>query len=98
MIGEPPLKPGAVNVTVAAMLPAVAEAPVGAPGTTALTVYVRFDGFVRPPLLVGVSVMLPATVGVTVKLWEAAEAENVSTVAERPTEPGPVGVSVTVPV
>ena len=35
MIAEPPFDAGALNVTVACALPAVALAPVGAPGTVA---------------------------------------------------------------
>ena len=45
-----------------------AETEVGWPGTTALTVYVRFEGFVRLVLFVGVRVIVPATVGVIVKV------------------------------
>ena len=33
MIGEPPLSAGAVKLTLACALPAVAATPVGAPGT-----------------------------------------------------------------
>ncbi len=79
-------------------LPAVAVPMVGAFGTTAFTVYVRFDGFVRDPLLVGVRVMVPATVGVMVNVWAVDEEEKVSTVAERLPAPEPVGVRVMVPV
>jgi len=64
----PPLDEGARNDTVAFVLPATAEGEVGAPGTTALEVYVRLAGLVSPPLFDGVRVILPATVGVIVNV------------------------------
>ncbi len=68
VIVVPPLFDGAVNETVACALEAEAVTPVGAPGTVALTVYVRLDGLVSPPLFDGVRVILPATVGVMVNV------------------------------
>ena len=59
-----------------------AETEVGAPGTTAFAVYERFEGLVRLPLLVGVRVIVPATVGVMVKVCAALEFEKIRTVAE----------------
>ncbi len=38
VIGVPPVLPGAVQVTVALASPAIAETPVGAPGTSAGTI------------------------------------------------------------
>jgi hypothetical protein len=41
VIGEPPSDAGAVKVTVAVIFPAVADAPVGAPGAAAIAAPVR---------------------------------------------------------
>lgn len=92
------MEPGATKVTVALALPGVAETDVGAPGATALAVYVRLAGFVSEPLFVGVSVTVPATVGVTVNVWAADELLKVFTTGDRPAEPEPDGVRVMVPV
>ncbi len=97
-MAAPPLITGATKVTEAVALPAVAKTDVGASGAIAFDVYVNAAGFVREPLFAGVKVMLPATVGVIVKLWAAAEFEKVSTLAEMPALPAPVGVTVIVPV
>ena len=71
---------------------------VGEPGTTALTVYVRFVGLVKLVLFVGVRVIEPATVGVMVKVWAVLEFEKVNMVEESPALPVPVGARVMVPV
>ena len=68
MIVEPPFEAGAVKVTVACALPAVAVPIVGAPGTTAFAVYERLAGLESDWLLVGVKVIDPDTVGVMVKV------------------------------
>ena len=57
MIAEPPLDPGAVNVTVAWAIPAVAVPMVGAPGTVyGVTALDALEGFEVPPVLVAVTV------------------------------------------
>ena len=82
---------GAVNDTVACLLPAVAVPIVGAPGGVA---YVRAAGLISVPLLLGVSVTGPTAVGVIVNVCDAAEL-NVSAIgADRPP---PDGVIVIVP-
>ena len=68
VIADPPFEAGAVNETLAEAFEAEAVTPVGAPGTTALAVYVRLEGLVSPPLFVAVRVILPATVGVMVNV------------------------------
>ena len=60
MIAEPPFDAGAVNVTVACALPAVAVAPVGAPGTvagvTGVTLFDAAEGALGPTAFVAVTV------------------------------------------
>jgi hypothetical protein len=57
VIGEPPLITGAVHVTVAWALPAVAETPVGALGTVAgVTMFDGNDGTELPLMLVATAV------------------------------------------
>ena len=85
--------PGGVNDTVACALPAVAVPIVGAPGGVA---YVRGDGLVREPLLLGVSVTGPTAVGVIVNVCGTAELLNVSVIGVD--RPPPDGVIVIVPV
>jgi len=68
IITEPPLETGVMNVTVADAFPAVAKTEVGALGTIALDVYVKFAGLVSPPLFDGVRVINPAIVGVMVNV------------------------------
>ena len=63
-----------------------------------MTVYVSVDGLVSPPLFVGVSVMVPAVVGVMVNVCDAGLPEKVRVVGESPVAPVPVGVMVMVPV
>ena len=61
MMVEPPFDAGAVNVTVACALPAVAVAPVGAPGTVAgVTLFDAADGALVPIALVAVTVKVYA--------------------------------------
>ncbi len=95
MTAEPPLATGAINETVAVAFPATAVTPVGAPGTMLIDEYVRFDGFDRPPLFVGVSVIVPDAVGVIEKVFTVS-ALNVRITADSP-KPA-VGVIVIVPV
>src|SRR5665213_4001095 len=96
---EPPVELGAVKEMVAwPGLEVAAETEVGSPGTTAFTVYVSTDALVSPSLLVGVRVMVPAAVGVMVKVCAALELAKVRTVAESPVLADPVGVRVMVPV
>ena len=57
MIGEPPLLPDAVKVTVACALPAVAVPMVGALGTVAgVTLFDAADGALLPIALVAMTV------------------------------------------
>ena len=57
MIAEPPLDTGAVKVTVACELPAVAAPIVGAPGTVlGVTLFDAADGVPTPAMLVAVTV------------------------------------------
>jgi hypothetical protein len=49
----------------------------------------------RLPLLVGVRVIVPESVGVIVKVWATAEFENTNTVGDE--SPPPLGVMVIVP-
>jgi hypothetical protein len=92
-MGDPPALAGAVKATEAEPFPAVAVPMVGAPGGVA---YVRTDGFVREPPLLGVRVTGPGAVGVIVKVWGAEELLNVSTTGAD--SPPPEGVNVIVPV
>src|SRR5947209_20508256 len=56
-MAEPPLDAGAVNVTVACALPAIAVTPVGAPGTViGVTAFDGADGGPVPTALVAVTV------------------------------------------
>lgn len=89
---------GATNVTVAFASPAVATIEVGASGTTAFEVYVKAEGLVSEPLLVGVNTILPATVVFIVNDCEAEEFEKDRTFADNPILPDPDGVIVIVPV
>jgi hypothetical protein len=61
-----------------------------------VAVYVTADGLARLPELAGVSVTVPAEVGVIVKVCAAAELLNVSTIGVD--SPPPLGVRVMVPV
>ena len=76
MIGEPPLDEGATKATVAEALPAVAEAPVGAPGTVAgVTGLLAADAGPAPIALLAVTVNVYAWPFVRpVTTWES-EAE-----------------------
>ena len=59
MIGEPPLLPGAVKLTVAWALPAVAVPIVGAVGTVAgVTLFDAADGALLPIALVAIAVQV----------------------------------------
>jgi hypothetical protein len=75
-----------------------AEIEVGVLGIVAFAVYERAEGSRSPPLLEGVRVMVPATVGVMVKVCVVLELEKVRTIGERPVLPAPEGVRVIVPV
>jgi hypothetical protein len=59
---------------------------------------VRLLALVNPPLLVGVRVTVPATVGLIVNVLADDVPDQISVVAERPDEPVPDGVIVIVPV
>ena len=83
---------GGVNATEACALPGVAVPIVGAPGGVA---YVRADGLVSEPLLLGVSVTGPTAVGVIVNVCAVAELLKVSVIAVD--RPPPEGVIVMVP-
>jgi hypothetical protein len=92
VIADPPVAP-AVKVSVAEPFPAVAVPIAGAAGDVA---YVSADGFVSDPLLEGVRITGPASVGVIVKVCPVDELLNVSTTGVE--SPPPDGVRVTVPV
>jgi hypothetical protein len=98
VIAEPPLLAGATKETDAVTSPGVATTEVGAFGTEALEVSVITDGFVKPPLFVGVRIIEPVACGVIVNVCADADPLNVSTVGVRPVLPAPVGVIVIVPV
>ena len=70
MIGEPPLLPGAVKVTIACALPAVAVPMEGALGTVAgVTLFDAADGALLPIALVAITVQVtgvPLTNPITV--------------------------------
>jgi hypothetical protein len=70
VIVAPPLLTGAVNATVADVIPAVAVPIVGASGTVvaAPAVYVIVTGSVNPPLLVTAIVLAPVLAGVYVNV------------------------------
>ena len=93
VIAFPPLLTGAWNVTLACALPAVAVPIIGAVGAIAFAVYVRLEGLSKLPLLEGVRVITPATVGVMLNVAAVDEFENVLDIAC-----SPVGVIVIVPV
>jgi hypothetical protein len=90
---DPPFATGAVKATVAEPLPAVAVPIVGASEGVA---YVSGEGLASEPLLDGVNVTGPMSVGVIVKVCAAAELLKFSTIGIL--SPPPLGVTVMLPV
>jgi hypothetical protein len=92
VIVDPPVAL-AVNATDIWPFPGVANVTVGAAGGVP---YIRADGSVNEPLLLGVNVTGPTLAGVIVNVCGVRESLNVSTIAVE--SPPPAGVIVIVPV
>lgn len=96
-MAAPPLLAGAVNVTLAEPLPAVAVPMVGAPGTVAgaATVSVIAVGLFRPPLFVTAIDLVPVVDEVAVNVAVALPTGRVTLVGLNVTPDTAVGVTVT---